>query len=127
MVDSAARCTTDSVAQRVLNICKKTDDEAKITYVGRDEDDRTIVRVSSSAASSVSALQRALADAMPLARVRASENTLNGSMSAQITVPTADDEWEAAFAATLARRPFQALRAVVVAILLVGVWMWASG
>ena len=127
MAEQNGRGTTDSVAQRVLGICRRTDEGARITYVGRDESDRTVVRIASSVASSVSALQRGLASAMPLARVRTSENTLDGSMHAQITVPTCDDEWDQALGATVSRRPLKALRALAVAMLFIGIGMWWSG
>tara|TARA_Y100000768_G_scaffold387877_1_gene380795 strand:+ start:454 stop:888 length:435 start_codon:yes stop_codon:yes gene_type:complete len=118
--------TTDSVAARVLGICKLTDANAQIKYVGRDEDDRTVVRIASSMTSSVSALQKCLATAMPLARVGTSENTLDGSMEAKITVPTRFDEWIQANGITAERVPLKLLWLLSVALLCVGVGMWLS-
>ena len=120
------RGTTDSVAQRVLGICKLTDADAQIKYVGRDENDRTVVRIASSVTSSVSALQKCLSTSMPLARVGTSENTLDGSMEAKITVPTKLDEWVQANDITTDKRSMKTLRYVSVALLCVGMGMWLS-
>lgn len=120
------RGTTDSVATRVLGICKLTDVDAQIKYVGRDEDDRTVVRIASSMASSVSALQKCLSTAMPLARVGTSENTLDGSMEAKITVPTKLDEWIQANDITTERRSLKSLWFLSVALLCFGMGMWLS-
>tara|TARA_Y100001980_G_C14444846_1_gene230061 strand:- start:70 stop:486 length:417 start_codon:yes stop_codon:yes gene_type:complete len=85
--------TCDEVAQRVLNACQKRDEGAVVTYVGRNDDDQTIVRVRSGSASSVGALQASMQGLFPFARVRTNECVLDGTMHAEIVVPTAQEEW----------------------------------
>ena len=88
---------TEGVAKRVLEACRREDADAQITYVGVDENGRTRVRVQSSRESSVETLQRSLRRAMPFAIVRASEDVLDGSLQAELIVPTADDEFSMAY------------------------------
>ena len=88
---------TQGVAKRVLDACRHEDTEARITYVGVDEDGRTRVRVQSSRASSVETMQRMLRKAMPFAIVRASEDVLDGSLQAELIVPTNQDEYSMAY------------------------------
>lgn len=89
---------TQGVARRVLDACRREDAEARITYVGVDESGRTRVRVQSSTQSSVQTLQRILHKAMPFAIVRASEDVLDGTLQAELIIPTADDEFNMAYA-----------------------------
>tara|TARA_B110001452_G_C15215076_1_gene421411 strand:+ start:1201 stop:1635 length:435 start_codon:yes stop_codon:yes gene_type:complete len=89
---------TEGVAKRVLDACRREDGDAKITYVGVDETGRTRVRVQSSTQSSVEAMQRILRKAMPFAVVRTSEDVLDGSLQAELIVPTCDDEFNMAYA-----------------------------
>lgn len=117
---------TEGVAQRVLDACKREDADARITYVGRDADTRTRVRVKSGGGSSVQALQRALQRLMPYAIVRTFEDVLDGSASAEIVIPTAGDEQAMALAAAAQRLPFQLLTGGGLALLMVGVGMWLS-
>lgn len=102
------------------------DHACKITFVGRDEDGRTVVRVKSGAASSVVTLQRALNRLMPYARVRTSEDVLDGSVQAQIVVPTSEDEWAAAEKAESTRLLYKMLSACSFAMFAVGVGIWIS-
>tara|TARA_X000001036_G_scaffold439627_1_gene491483 strand:- start:433 stop:840 length:408 start_codon:yes stop_codon:yes gene_type:complete len=91
--NGASNHTCDEVAQRVLDACQKRDEGATVTYVGRNDDDQTIVRVRSGSASSVGALQASMQGLFPFARVRTNECVLDGTMHAEIIVPTAQDEW----------------------------------
>ena len=82
----------------MLDACQREDADAHITYVGVDETGRTRVRVQSSTASSVETMQRLLRKAMPFAIVRASEDVLDGSVQAELIVPTDLDEYNIAYA-----------------------------
>ena len=115
----------EGVAQRVVEACRKDDPDARITYVGRDETGRTRVRVRSGNGASVQALQRALQRSMPFARVRTSEDVLDGSANAEICVPTADDEYSMALSRASATMPLRVLTASAVACIAVGVGLWA--
>ena len=82
---------TQGVAKRVLDACRREDQHAQITYVGVDQSGRTRVRVQSSAESSVETMQRLLRKAMPFASVQTSEDVLDGSLQAELVVPTSHD------------------------------------
>ena len=84
--------------------CQQLDADARVVYVGCNDDGRTVVRVAAGETASVAALQRALSELLPLSRVRASEDVLSGAMQAEVVVSTRDDEW------TLARSRVAGLR-----------------
>ena len=117
--------TTSAIAQGVLDACLGLDRGARLAYVGVDDAGRTTVRLCASASSSVTALQRTLRRAFPLARVATSENTLDGTMQAQIVVPNEHDEWSLAMGATRDRRSMQLLHLAAGALALAGCVAWA--
>ena len=117
---------TEGVAQRVVDACRKEDPDARITYVGRDESGRTNVRVRSGNGASVQALQRALQKLMPYARVRTSEDVLDGSAQAEVCVPTASDEYAMAKAAAADALPHRMLATVAMACVVAGMGLWAT-
>lgn len=88
------RTPSDHIAQRILEACQKRDEGASVTYVGRDDEGQTVVRVRSSKDASISALQTSMKGLFPFARVRTNENVLTGTLQAEILVPNAADEWK---------------------------------
>jgi hypothetical protein len=112
-IDSGGK--VDLIVREVHGACKTIDAACSVTYVGLDECERTVVRIRAGSSASVGALQRALARRMPFARVRASENVLDGSLQAQITLPTRHDETRLARASVARRAPVRALRALAIA------------
>jgi hypothetical protein len=117
----------DSVAQRVLRTCRIEDEGANLAYVGKGDFGETIVRIASSTSSSVGSLQRTLAASFPLARVTSSENAIDGSLTAQISVPSSRDEWRKALKTTQKRAELQALWMIATSSMLVGVgWALAA-
>ena len=120
------RSFTETVASRVLQACQRTDADSKITYVGRDDDGRTVVRVRGGCSSSVVALQKALRSLMPFARVRTSEDVLDGSVQATIVVPTAADEWSIAQSNASGSKLSRFLHLSSFAMGLIGLGMWAA-
>ena len=116
--------TTSAIAQGILDACRGLDDGARIAYVGVDDQNRTTVRLRAGAASSVTALQRVLRGTFPLARVATSENVLDGTVQAQIVVPSADDEWRLAYAATRERRVLQLLQLAAGTLACVALLAW---
>lgn len=117
---------TEGVAQRVLDACHRDDPDARITYVGRDETGRTRVRVHSGGGASVQTLQRSLQRLMPYAKVRTSEDVLDGSVQVEIVVPTAEDErlnaWDLEAVKVLPRLLFSGS----VSLLFLGLGAWLS-
>lgn len=123
---SERRSFTEVVASKVLQACKQQDADSRITYVGRDEDGRTVVRVRGGISSSVVALQRALRTLMPFARIRTSEDVLDGSVQATIIVPTASDEWNMAQDGVSKSNVSRSLHFAAMVVGLMGVGMWAA-
>ena len=120
-------CTTcDEVAQRVLQACRKKDDGATVTYVGRNDDNQTIVRVRAGTAASVGALQSSMQGLFPFARVRTSESVLDGTLQAEIMVPTSEDEWRFACADARSRLSVRLLRMAAFALFVGGVVLYAN-
>ena len=117
---------TEGVAQRVVDACRKEDPDARITYVGRDETGRTRVRVRSGNGASVQGLQRALQALMPFAKVRTSEDVLDGSAQAEVCVPTAADEYTMAMADASNLLQHRMLVACAVACVALGLGLWAG-
>ena len=117
---------TEGIAARILEICRGQDTDSRITYVGRDEDGHTVVRVRGGASSSVITLQRALGSLMPFARVRTSEDILDGSVQTQIIIPTSNDEWDLAYQTVKGRLASRLLRGLAFAITFFGLTVWAT-
>ena len=118
---------TEGIAARVLEICRGQDGDSRITYVGRDEDGRTVVRVRGGISSSVVSLQRVLGKLMPFARVRTSEDVLDGSVQTQIVIPTSADEWTLAYQDARGRLASRFLGAAWFMITVFGLGVWAAG
>ena len=117
--------STDGVANRIVATCRAVDPQAHLAFVGRGCDGSTIVRIAASPASSASQLQRQLAGAMPLARVRTSESVLDGTLQATVVVPSRREEWAFAVREVCGRTHFVVLRVVAMGLLLVGLGMLA--
>jgi hypothetical protein len=126
MADLPRKSFTEGVAQRVLEACKREDPDARITYVGRDETERTRVRVRAGNGASVQSLQRALQQLMPFAIVRTSEDVLDGSAQAEIVVPTAGDEYSMAYTQASDKMYNRVLGVVSIIFVAMGVGMWAA-
>jgi hypothetical protein len=118
--------STNELSRSVLAACQVADPAAKITYVGCDPDGRTVVRVRASEASSACTLQRRVQGVMPLARVSTVENALDGSMHAEVTLPTRRDEWRTAHAAASQNKVLRLLHLAGGAMLLLGTALWAT-
>ena len=121
------RSFTEGVASRVLEACRKNDPESRITYVGRDETGRTVVRIRAGPQSSVVNLQRVLSKHMPYAIVRTSEDVLDGTVQVQVVVPTIDDEWALAKRQVQRQLVHRVLQATSLASALLGLGVWVAG
>ena len=120
------RCSSDAVAQRILAVCRVTDADANLLYVGRGEDGEVVVRVGAGVSSSAAALQRDIAHALPLARVRTSESVLDGQLAAIVTVPSPAGEWQEALRLVAARPAFAMFRVCAWGFFLLGLGALAS-
>jgi hypothetical protein len=85
--------SSDEVATRVLDACKKKDEQARVVYVGKNDYEETTVRIRAGNAASICALQQQMTGLFPFAKIRTSESVLDGKIYAEITVPGAVEEW----------------------------------
>tara|TARA_B100000575_G_scaffold181906_2_gene146075 strand:- start:1590 stop:2093 length:504 start_codon:yes stop_codon:yes gene_type:complete len=120
------RTTCDDVAQRVLSACRKRDEGCMVTYVGRNDDDQTIVRVRAGNAASVGALQASMQNLFPFARVRTNESVLDGTLHAEIVVPTAHDEWKFACADASTHTGVRAMKVIAFALFVGGAVLYVN-
>lgn len=121
-----AKTQTEGVAAHVLELCRTQDCDARIVYCGRDEDGRTVLRVRSGTNSSVFSLQKELSTLMPFARVRTSEDVLDGSLQAQIIIPSKHDEFALAYAEASSRVAARALSFLAFANFALGLILWLA-
>ena len=126
LANGTSKTFTEGIAARILDICKGQDTESRITYVGRDEDGRTVVRVRGGVSSSVVSLQRVLGTLMPFARVRTSEDVLDGSIQTQIVIPTIKDEWALAYQAIRGRLASRLLNGLAFVVTVFGLSVWVA-
>ena len=85
------------VAEAVLRCCRERDPGAVVSSLLRDADGRTVVRVRSDAQrGDALTLLRSMRALWPLAATTARENALDGTMEAEVVVPTAAAELAAA-------------------------------
>jgi hypothetical protein len=117
---------TDVAARRIFEACKRVDSECRVTYVSVDEQGRTTVRIRAGIDASVTTLQRTLRELMPLAKVRTSENPLDGTLQAQITTTSRRDEYAIARARTEKNKWLRALRVLAATCVVMGVAMFAT-
>jgi hypothetical protein len=118
------RTITDEVANSVLAACKQADEDATITYVACETDSH-VIRIRSGLGTSVSALQRALRAAMPLSNVRTYESALDGTLQAQVEVPSKYEEYSKARDLAREGRPLKFLYGVSVLLFVIGMTLWA--
>ena len=109
----------DAVASRVLAAFNGAG--ASLSSIWRDDCDGTTMRVRTVATDSLQATRRALAAALPLARVSLGTCPLDGEVEAEICVPTAREEAVLARRLVRQRWPLRLARYLGYALLLAGV------
>ena len=91
------RTLQSSVVRRALDACRRVDPQSRV--VSMTEDARTgltHMRVRAGDVHTVNGLQQALWGAMPFATARVTENWIDGTLEADVTVLTAQQERRAA-------------------------------
>ena len=89
--------TANRVAELILQSCRSVDSSAHISSVLRDSEGRTIVRVRADPRNDPNIVLGALKALWPLARSSVHENSLDGIVEAEITVPRERDEQKRAW------------------------------
>lgn len=123
---------SDRAAKLILKACRAQDTGSEVACVLRDGDGHTIVRVRPSPGherDSASSLAAAMQRLWPMAQTFIRENALDGSVEAEITIPTSIEEREIAMEEARKETIVRALSAMscvafVIAVLL---WVFSSG
>lgn len=118
---------SDRVSELVLNSCKASEPNAAISSVLRDSYGRTVVRVRCNTPScNTFSLLNALQKSWPLAKTSVVENALDGSVEAEIVVPSEEDEVVQARMRALSTRLAELSWMLAVVLLLVGVSLYVT-
>lgn len=125
-IDLMESTTTDRIATSILQTCRTLDPNVKLSACTRDQENRTIVQLTASAAHTATELASALRTLMPLASVRTKQDLLSGETVARITVPTSEDEWEMAHDQARQSRVSRSLRWGSVALFCLGLGAWMA-
>lgn len=99
----------DGVARSAENACRAVDDSARLSFVSQIHD-RTMLRLRSS--KPLEELKASLSARFPLARVRAFEDCLDGSVGAELELPGEHEAFLLARERVRAWRSLRALRAL---------------
>ena len=87
------RTLQSSVVRRALDACRHVDPQARVVSMTEDgQTGLTHLRVRAGDAHTVNGLQQALWRAMPFATARVTENWMDGTLEADVTVLTAQQE-----------------------------------
>ena len=78
----------ERVVQSVLATCREIDHSARLVSMTKDTTGETHLRVRAGDIHSVESLRRALVDAMPLSQTVVQESWADGTLEAEVTVPT---------------------------------------
>ncbi len=115
----------DAIVQKVLATCRGIDGAVKLINMTRDAQGHTHLRVRAGDVHSVESLRRALQDTMPLSQCTVQESWLDGTLEAEVTVYTEDEEYRRARAKAIKSRwiMYPLLLAWVLLFLGLGEWV----
>jgi S-adenosylmethionine synthetase len=83
---------TSSVVDCVLDRCKKLDPDSQLASATFTQDGETLVRVRTGITCSISSLQQAISNTMPLCGTEVVDSPLDGTTEIGVIVPTMDNE-----------------------------------
>lgn len=114
------------VSSRVLKACQQIDPNSVLASVLKDNKGRTVVRVrSGESASNPIRLLGCLKERWPLANTAVVENSLDGTIEAQIVIPNAGDEWKSATNKAKAAKISEAMLLISMVSLVAGLAQFA--
>jgi hypothetical protein len=119
------RTLQEAVVQRCQEACRLIDPSSRVVRMTEDGGTGlTHVRVRAGDAHTVSGLQRALRSVMPFSATQVTESWVDGTLEADVTVPTAQQERRAARALATSTRltKYWLLLAWVFVLLGMGEW-----
>ncbi len=123
---SAGSAFCREVSEKVLETCRKGDPDCILSSVLRDSQGRTVVRVRSGESSSNPlTLLGCLKATWPLAHTAVVENSLDGTVEAQIVVPVNGDELYRAMDKAKRSRVAELMLFATVLLLLTGLIQFA--
>ena len=125
VMNGANPTLSESIVQRVMKTCRQVDHNAKLVTCTRDTRGTTHLRIRAGDVHSVSSLQKALEDAMPLSTASVEESWIDGTLEAEITVFSAAEEYRRARKVVTQRRAFAYWILLSWVLILLGVGEWA--
>lgn len=117
---------SERVVRSVLATCREIDHNARLVSMTKDTTGETHLRVRAGDVHSVESLRRALVDAMPLSHTMVQESWADGTLEAEVTVPTADEEYRLARRMVTTKRLFQYWIAIATILVILGFGEWAA-
>lgn len=117
--------TGDTVSKRVLECCRQNDSEASVASVLRDALGHTVIRLRPTEERTTVALLNTLRRVMPLAQCRMIENVLDGTMEAELVVPSSSDERSVAGQRARASAAARCLKWIALLSFAAGAALWA--
>ena len=112
--------------RRVMQTCRSVDQNARLVTMTKDSYGHCHLRVRAGDVHSVASLQRALEDAMPLSTATVLESWIDGTLEAEITVYTKDEERCSARKLVVKRRLFKYWIAFSWILLALGFCEWVA-
>jgi len=118
---------SEAVVRNVMRKCTEVDSKSQLVSMTRDTTGHTHMRVRAGDVHSVATLQRELARELPLSECTVSESWVDGTLEAEVTVFTAEEERRRARKMVTKRRAVSYLIAIGTICLLLGIGQWAAG
>ena len=118
---------SEAVVRNVMRKCTEVDNQSKLVSMTRDTSGHTHLRVRAGDVHSVGTLQHELARMLPLAECNVRESWVDGTLEAEVTVFTADEEHRRARTMITRHRLVSYWIAVGTICLLLGLGQWAAG
>lgn len=118
---------SEAVVRNVMRKCTEVDHQSKLVAMTRDTSGHTHLRVRTGDVHSVGTLQNQLARMLPLAECNVSESWVDGTLEAEVTVFTADEECRRARMLITRHRLVSYWIAMGTICLLLGLGQWAAG
>lgn len=99
-----SRTIQSQVAERAIAFCRRVDEHARLSSMTEDAEGYTRLRMRAGDSHTIQSLRTMLNRMMPLASTRVTESLVDGTLEAEVTVLTTDQEHAAARALVTRQR-----------------------
>lgn len=123
---SQERSFANAVVQTALAACHRIDTGAKLVSMNENGHGVMHLRIRAGDAHTVASLQQALQQVMPLSHATVTESWIDGTLEADVTVLTREQEYRAARKMLSSSRVYIYWLMVGWALVLVGIGEWAA-